>query len=75
MYVLRIDYSHVESDIRWEDPKGEAPGEIGGEGIYPHLYNDGQLGKGEVESVIHLEKLNNADWSTLKITESDWLIY
>jgi uncharacterized protein (DUF952 family) len=22
VYVLRLDYGHVEKDIRWEDPKG-----------------------------------------------------
>jgi uncharacterized protein (DUF952 family) len=50
---VRIDYAKVEEEIRWEDSKGTgglvflvqllslraitAPGEIGGEGIFPHI--------------------------------------
>ncbi|KAG6911715.1 hypothetical protein DXG01_007965 [Tephrocybe rancida] len=74
IYVLRIEYKHVENNIRWEDPRGKEPGTIGGEGVFPHLYNGGQLGSGEVEEVVTLKKEGD-DWDIDKIRESSWLIY
>ncbi|KAF8076253.1 hypothetical protein FPV67DRAFT_1664539 [Lyophyllum atratum] len=74
MYVLRIEYENVEKHIRWEDPRGKNPGDIGAEGVYPHLYNGGQLGNGEVENVFVLEK-GSDDWDVEKIRGEDWLVY
>lgn len=49
------------------------PGEMGGEGVFAHLYN-GKLGKEEVESVVVWEN-DNAGWDErLKEAES-WLVY
>ncbi|KAJ7499049.1 hypothetical protein FB451DRAFT_1204077 [Mycena latifolia] len=70
--ILRIEYSVVERDIKWEDSKGEVPGEIGGEGMFPHIYNRG-LGRGEIESVVVWERNGNWD-EALKNAES-WLVY
>jgi len=74
MYILRLEYKHVERDIRWEDPRGKYPGGIGVEGIYPHLYNGGQLGSAEVEDVFVLEK-GSKNWDMEKVRGSDWLVY
>ncbi|KAJ6599196.1 hypothetical protein DFH09DRAFT_1130396 [Mycena vulgaris] len=71
--ILRIEYSVVEKDIRWEDSKGEVPGEVGGEGMFPHIYNRG-LGRREVESVAVWDR-NDGNWDeALKKAES-WLVY
>ncbi|KAG6817207.1 hypothetical protein H0H87_011565 [Tephrocybe sp. NHM501043] len=74
VYILRIEYTRVKKDIRWEDPRGNKPGAIGGDGIFPHLYNDGQLGREEVENVIQLEREGD-EWDIEKIIKSSWLIY
>ncbi|GLB33675.1 putative protein of unknown function (DUF952) [Lyophyllum shimeji] len=74
MYILRLEYKHVEKDIRWEDPRGKDPGDIGAEGIYPHLHNGGQLGSEEVEDVFVLER-GGEDWDIEKIRNSEWLVY
>ncbi|KAJ7638686.1 hypothetical protein FB45DRAFT_903542 [Roridomyces roridus] len=73
VYVLRVDYSVVEKDIKWEDSKGEAPGEVGGDGMFAHIYNRG-LGAAEIESVVVWER-NGGNWDeALKGAES-WLVY
>ncbi|KAJ7368163.1 hypothetical protein DFH08DRAFT_830581 [Mycena albidolilacea] len=70
--IVRIDYAKVEEEIRWEDSKGTAPGEIGGEGIFPHIYNR-SLGSGDIESKMDLS--NEGGWDqALKQAES-WLVY
>ncbi|KAJ7904384.1 hypothetical protein B0H14DRAFT_2662596 [Mycena olivaceomarginata] len=64
--------AQVEEEIRWEDSKGTAPGEIGGEGIFPHIYNR-SLGSGDIESKMDLS--NEGGWDqALKKAES-WLVY
>ncbi|KAG5648684.1 hypothetical protein DXG03_000030 [Asterophora parasitica] len=74
LYILRLEYTRIEKVIRWEDPGGQTPGEIGAEGVFPHLYNDGQLGMGEVESVFEVEKDGN-NWDLNKIKALEWLLY
>ncbi|KAG6840463.1 hypothetical protein C0991_006599 [Blastosporella zonata] len=74
IFILRIEYKHVESNIRWEDPKGKEPGSVGGDGIFPHLYNDGQLGSGEIGDVFILKKEGD-EWNTEMIDKCNWLIY
>ena len=50
-----------------------APGEIGGEGIFPHIYDRG-FGRGDVESVAVWDR-NEGNWDeALKKAES-WLVY
>ncbi|KAJ7507679.1 hypothetical protein B0H11DRAFT_1968085 [Mycena galericulata] len=74
VYVLRIKYATVEKDIKWEDPDAKVCGERGGEGFFPHLYNDGRLGLGEIDSVAVWER-NGGNWEeALKRAES-WLVY
>ncbi|RDB22857.1 hypothetical protein Hypma_010339 [Hypsizygus marmoreus] len=75
VYVLRLDYEHVKKDIRWEDPTGQEIGEVGAEGVFPHLYNGGRLGREEVETVFTLEKSDEA-WDIEEIKKTaHWLIY
>ncbi|KAG6903379.1 hypothetical protein C0995_013132 [Termitomyces sp. Mi166 len=75
IYILRIEYEKVERNIRWENSsKGNEPGDIGCDGVFPHLYNGGRLGNEEVENVVTLEK-EGANWDIEKIKESHWLIY
>ncbi|KAJ7742467.1 hypothetical protein DFH07DRAFT_870002 [Mycena maculata] len=72
IYILRVKYSTVEKNIKWEDSKGEVPGEVGAEGMFAHIYNRG-LGTTEIESVAIWER--NRDWDEpLKKAES-WLVY
>jgi uncharacterized protein (DUF952 family) len=79
VYILRIPYSgQVEEKIRWEDPKAEVCGPRGGEGMFPHLYNELKLGKNEMDSVKLLEKASSDegwDESLRKAEEEEWLIY
>ncbi|KAK7061607.1 uracil phosphoribosyltransferase [Favolaschia claudopus] len=70
--ILRIDYSKLESEIRWEDSKGTAPGEVGGEGIFPHRY--GRLGSADIESKLVVYKGEGSWDEALKKVES-WLVY
>jgi len=71
--ILRVKYSTVEKNIKWEDSKGEVPGEVGGDGMFAHIYNRG-LGAGEIESVVVWHR-NEGDWDeALKKAES-WLVY
>jgi len=73
VFVLRVPLARVEELIRWEDPKGEVCGPRGGEGLFPHLYNDLKLGTDEVESVRELE--NSGGWDAALEEAKDWLVY
>ena len=77
VYVLRLAYAPLEDHqlIRWEDPKAEACGPRGGEGMFPHLYNGLQLGKDEVESVATWARREGESWEDVAEREKDWLIY
>ncbi|KAG0699509.1 hypothetical protein DFH29DRAFT_936431 [Suillus ampliporus] len=74
VYILRIPYDPIEKDIKWEDPKAEVCGPRGGEGMFPHLYNEFKLGKDEVESVQSWEKGPDGWDSALQEAEA-WLAY
>ncbi|KIK36649.1 hypothetical protein CY34DRAFT_94027 [Suillus luteus UH-Slu-Lm8-n1] len=74
VYILRIPYDPLEKHIRWEDPKAEVCGPRGGEGMFPHLYNEFKLGKEEVESVRCLERVDGGWEEALKDAEA-WLVY
>ncbi|KAF8897408.1 hypothetical protein BD779DRAFT_1490632 [Infundibulicybe gibba] len=74
VYIARLKYDDVEKDIRWEDPKAEVCGERGGEGMFPHLYNGGRLGKAEIESVVAWTK-RSAGWDDVLKQAESWLIY
>jgi len=72
VYVLRIPYDQVEKDIRWESPDAK--------GLFPHLYNNGRLGSGEVDSVAEWENANPgsndsaAGWDDALTKAASWLI-
>ncbi|KAJ7742468.1 hypothetical protein DFH07DRAFT_836568 [Mycena maculata] len=74
VYVLRIKYTTVEKDIKWEDPSAEVCGERGGEGFFPHLYNGGRLGSGEIDSV-HVVWKRNGNWDEALNEAESWLVY
>lgn len=74
VYVLRIPYDPVEKNIKWEDSKAEVCGPRGGEGMFPHLYNEFKLGKDEVESVQIWERGLDGWDSALQAAEA-WLAY
>jgi len=67
----------VEKLVKWEDPKAEVCGPRGGEGMFPHLYNDLKLGRNEVEGVLVLEKNGegNRGWDGALKEAEDWLVY
>ncbi|KAF8211263.1 hypothetical protein K438DRAFT_1806994 [Mycena galopus ATCC 62051] len=71
--IVRIDYKKVEDEIRWEDSKGSAPGEIGGEGIFPHIYGR-SLGSADIESMLILER-NEGNWDEALRKAESWLLY
>lgn len=77
VYILRLVYAPLEDHqlIRWEDPKAEACGPRGGEGMFPHLYNGLQLGRDEVESVATWARREGESWEDVAEREKDWLIY
>ncbi|KAJ7638687.1 hypothetical protein FB45DRAFT_408880 [Roridomyces roridus] len=72
VYVLRIKYTTVEKDIKWEDPNAQVCGERGGEGFFPHLYNGGRLGSAEIDSVVVWER--KGSWDEALKTAEAWLI-
>ncbi|KAF9469013.1 hypothetical protein BDZ94DRAFT_1245159 [Collybia nuda] len=74
VYILKISYDPLEKDIRWEDPEAKVCGERGGEGMFPHLYNGGRLGRGEVESQAVWEN-NGVGWDQALERAESWLIY
>ncbi|KAG5340985.1 hypothetical protein C0989_012359 [Termitomyces sp. Mn162] len=49
------------------------PGDIGDDGVFPHLYNGGRLGSEEVQNVVTIKK-EGEDWDIMKIKESPWLM-
>jgi len=75
---LRIPYDRVEKDIRWESPDAKICGPRPGESLFPHLYNNGRLGSGEVESVAEWENANPgsnaAGWDDALAKAASWLI-
>ncbi|KAJ7937179.1 hypothetical protein B0H13DRAFT_1698898 [Mycena leptocephala] len=73
VYILRIKYATVEKDIKWEDPKAEAPGEMGGEGIFPHIYNRA-LGSADIESMAVWHR-NDGNWDEALTNAESWLVY
>lgn len=55
-----------------------AQGEMGAEGIYPHISEDRGLGSKDVESVVVLEdtKIGEGKWKeALDDLEKGWLVY
>lgn len=78
VYVLRIPYDRVEKDIRWESPDAKICGPRPGEFLFPHLYNNGRLGSGEVDSVAEWENANPennaAGWDDALTKAASWLI-
>ncbi|KAG5728979.1 hypothetical protein E4T56_gene15191 [Termitomyces sp. T112] len=74
IHILRIEYRKIERDIRWEtSSKDNEPGDIGDDGVFPHLYNGGRLGSEEVQNVVTIKK-EGEDWDIMKIKESPWLM-
>jgi len=71
--ILRIDYSKVEEEIRWEDSKGTGPGEMGGEGIFPHIYGR-PLGSEDIESMTIWQR-NEGNWDEALEKAESWLVY
>jgi len=71
--IIRIDYSKVEKEIKWEDSKGQAPGEMGGEGIFPHIYNR-PLRSADVESLAVWHR-NDGNWDEALAKAESWLVY
>jgi uncharacterized protein (DUF952 family) len=39
VYVLRIEYTTVDQDVRWESPDGKVCGPRPGEGLFPVRHN------------------------------------
>jgi uncharacterized protein (DUF952 family) len=74
VYILRISYDSIEKSIKWEDPKAEVCGPRGGEGMFPHLYNELKLGKDEVESMQAWDQGSDGWDSALKAAKA-WLTY
>ena len=77
VYVLRIPYDRVEKDIRWESPDAKVCGQRPGEGLFPHLYNSGRLGNGEVDGVAEWENADPgsaAGWDDALNKAKSWLM-
>ncbi|KAJ3517967.1 hypothetical protein NLJ89_g169 [Agrocybe chaxingu] len=55
----------------------QAPGGIGEEGIFPHLYNGLRVGKEEIESFKQWEKDSQDSWDTAidKARADGWFVY
>ncbi|BDD64215.1 hypothetical protein MPDQ_005120 [Monascus purpureus] len=73
VYVLRISYDAVRSDIRWEDPDTKSFGSRYGEGLFPHLYNEFKLGRDEVESLGVWT--NDSGWDEMLRRAKPWLLF
>ncbi|KAJ7179866.1 hypothetical protein C8R43DRAFT_970817 [Mycena crocata] len=73
VYVLRIKYTTVKKNIKWEDPAGKVVGEMG-DGNFPHLYNGGRLGSTEIESSAVWHQTGGNYDEALTKAES-WLVY
>ncbi|KAJ3729656.1 hypothetical protein EV361DRAFT_88066 [Lentinula raphanica] len=78
VFVLRLPFDRLEEEklIRWEDPKAEVCGPRGGEGMFPHLYNDLKLGKEEVDVVQVLTPVEGSWHKAIENAKEDgWLVY
>lgn len=75
VFLLRLVYTNVEKEIRWEDPKGIQPGDIGAENVFAHLYNGLKLGKDEIEEVHTVEKSGDSWDAVIAQAKEDWLLY
>ncbi|KAF8665711.1 hypothetical protein AX16_000161 [Volvariella volvacea WC 439] len=75
VYLLRLTYSHVEAHIRWENPQGTAPGRMGDDNTFGHLYNGGRLGRDEVESIKVVNRDKATGWAEALEAVQDWLVY
>ncbi|GJJ08167.1 hypothetical protein Clacol_002375 [Clathrus columnatus] len=75
VYLLRIPFEPVESNIKWEDPKAEVCGNRDGEGMFPHLYNGLRLGKNEIDAIRVFTKEKDSSWDKALDDAQDWLIY
>ncbi|OCB89474.1 hypothetical protein A7U60_g3364 [Sanghuangporus baumii] len=80
VYVLRLRYDAMISQIRWEDPKAEVCGPRGDEGMFPHLYNGLNLGRDEIEGVYIIEKTScegdsGGNWDEALKKADSWLVY
>ncbi|KAE8349331.1 hypothetical protein BDV28DRAFT_141467 [Aspergillus coremiiformis] len=73
VYVLRIPFSRIAENLRWENPEGTVCGPRPKEGLFPHLYNDLKLGKEEVESIAIW--VNDNGWDNALSQATPWLIY
>ncbi|KAJ5103854.1 hypothetical protein N7532_004383 [Penicillium argentinense] len=73
VYILRIQYATVMSDIRWESPDGKVCGPRPDEGLFPHLYNGLKLGRDEVESIAIWQ--NDGGWEKALEGAKPWLVY
>ncbi|KAJ7086761.1 hypothetical protein C8R44DRAFT_721556 [Mycena epipterygia] len=84
--ILRIKYSVVKEKVEWEDSKGKAPAEMGGEGVFPHIYVHDKRGLAseKIDSVAVWErnkegKKDGRNWSeavTKALAEPEpWLVY
>ena len=52
-----------------------APGGVGEENMFPHLYNGLRLGNAEVESMVELKRDTEWDAAIKKLITESWLIY
>ncbi|KAJ3774672.1 hypothetical protein FB446DRAFT_462589 [Lentinula raphanica] len=78
VFILRLPFDRLEEEklIRWEDPKAEVCGPRGGEGMFPHLYNDLKLGKEEVDLVQVLTPVEGSWHKAIENAKEDgWLVY
>jgi hypothetical protein len=50
-----------------------APGEMGGEGIFPHIYNRA-LGSADIESMAVWHR-NDGNWDEALTNAESWLVY
>ncbi|KAJ7068147.1 hypothetical protein C8F01DRAFT_1117012 [Mycena amicta] len=70
--IVRIEYSKVEAEIRWESSKDSAPGEIGDDNVFPHIYGRA-LRASDIESVVVWERTD--DWDAALEEGKGWLVY
>ncbi|PPQ83279.1 hypothetical protein CVT25_004015 [Psilocybe cyanescens] len=75
VFILRIVYKNVESNVKWENSRGTAPGGVGEQDMFPHIYNGLRLGKDEIESVVEWERQTGWDETINKATAEGWFIY
>ncbi|KDR83587.1 hypothetical protein GALMADRAFT_235851 [Galerina marginata CBS 339.88] len=75
VFILRIIYENVQSNIKWEDSKGKVSGGVGEENMFPHLHNGLRLGNSEIESVVEWQKESNWDTAINKAASDGWFVY